>query len=149
MPTHEVSNQVPPSSGRDLGSFPALVEGVEREGAGAALAEIRGLAARANSDAVQEWGRLANDHPPVLRTHDRYGHRIDEVDYLPEYHALMRTAVEHGLHATAWQDPQPGAHVVRAAKLMVWSAADAGHLCPISMTYAVVPALRTSPDLAA
>ena len=95
-----------------------------------------------NSEQAQEWGRLANEHPPVLRTHDRYGNRIDEVEYLPQYHELMRTAVEHGLHGAPWADDRPGAHVARAAKVMAWGVADAGHLCPISMTYAVVPALR-------
>ncbi len=85
----------------------------------------------------------------MLRTHDRYGNRVDEVEYLPQYHDLMRTAVAHGLHGAPWADERPGAHVARAAKVLAWGAADAGHLCPISMTYAVVPALRTTPDLAA
>ena len=110
---------------------------------------MRELGALANGDAAQQWGRLANEHPPVLRTHDRYGNRIDEVDYLPEYHELMRVAVEHGLHGAPWSDRRAGAHVARAAKVMAWGVADAGHLCPISMTYAVVPALRTTPELAA
>ena len=94
-------------------------------------------------------GRLANDHPPVLHTHDRYGNRVDEVEYLPQYHELMRTAVEHGLHGAPWADEREGAHVARAAKVIAWGVADAGHLCPISMTYAVVPALRANPGLAA
>jgi putative acyl-CoA dehydrogenase len=145
--THEVANQVPPLTG-DLSTFPALLEGLHREGAGWAEAEVRELGALANGDRAQEWGRLANDHPPVLRTHDRYGHRIDEVDYLPQYHELMRVAVEHGLHAAPWASDRPGAHVARAAKMMAWGVADAGHLCPISMTYAVVPALRATPELA-
>jgi putative acyl-CoA dehydrogenase len=148
-PTHEVTNQVPPLTGHDISTFPALVEGLRREGAGWAEAEVRELGALANSGPVQEWGRLANEHPPVLHTHDRYGNRIDEVDYLPQYHDLMRTAVEHGLHGAPWADAQPGAHVARAAKVLAWGVADAGHLCPISMTYAVVPALRTTPGLAA
>ena len=147
--THEVFNQVPSPVGLDLTTTAALVEGLHREGAAWAEPEMRELALKANSAQVQEWGRVANEHPPVLRTHDRYGNRIDEVDYLPEYHALMRTAVEHGLHAAPWIDEREGAHVARAAKLMAWGTADAGHICPISMTYAVVPALRTTPSLAA
>jgi putative acyl-CoA dehydrogenase len=149
MPTHEVTNQVPPIVGHDITTHPALIEGLHREGAGWAEAEVRELGALGNSEAWQTAGRLANEHEPVLHTHDRYGHRIDEVEYLPQYHQLMRTAVEHGLHAAPWAEPQPGTHVARAAKLMAWSVTDAGHLCPISMTYAAVPALRTTSDLAA
>jgi putative acyl-CoA dehydrogenase len=147
--THEVTNQAPPLVDRDLATHPALVEGLRREGAGWAEPEVRALGERSNTAEVQEWGRLANIHPPVLHTHDRYGNRIDEVEYLPQYHHLMRTAVAHGLHGAAWVDDRPGAHVARAAKLMTWGTSDAGHLCPVSMTYAVVPALRAQPDLAA
>jgi putative acyl-CoA dehydrogenase len=147
--THEVFNQVPPIVDHDIATHPALLEGLHREGAGWAEADVRRLGALGNSAQVQEWGRLANEHPPVLRTHDKYGHRIDEVDYLPEYHHLMRTAVAEGLHGAPWADERPGAHVARAAKVLTWGTSDAGHLCPISMTYAVVPALRAEPALAA
>jgi putative acyl-CoA dehydrogenase len=149
MPTHEVTNQVPPLVDVDITTHPALVEGLRREGAGWAEQEVRELGALGNSEQWQLAGRLANEHPPVLRTHDRYGNRIDEVEYLPQYHGLMRTAVEHGLHGAPWADDRPGAHVARAAKVLAWGVSDAGHLCPISMTYAVVPALRTTPGLAA
>jgi putative acyl-CoA dehydrogenase len=147
--THEVTNQVPPLIGRDISAHPALTEGLQREGAGWAEPEVRALGLLAGSNPALEWGRLANEHPPVLRTHDRFGNRIDEVEYLPQYHDLMRTAVEHGLHGAPWDDERAGAHVARAAKVLAWGVADAGHLCPISMTYAVVPALRMTPDLAA
>jgi putative acyl-CoA dehydrogenase len=147
--THEVTNQVPSPVGLDLTTTPALLEALHREGAGWAEHEVRDLALLANSAQVQEWGRVANEHPPLLRTHDRYGNRIDEVDYLPEYHSLMKVAVEHGLHGAPWADPTPGAHVARAAKTIAWGVSDAGHICPISMTYAVVPALRSTPSLAA
>jgi putative acyl-CoA dehydrogenase len=147
--THEVTNQVPPLIGREVAAHPALFEGLHREGAGWAEPEVRELGLLSGSNPAQEWGRLANEHPPVLRTHDRYGNRIDEVEYLPQYHELMRTAVEHGLHAAPWVDERPGAHVARTAKVLAWGVADAGHLCPISMTYAVVPALRSTPVLAA
>ncbi|MGH8860914.1 MAG: acyl-CoA dehydrogenase family protein [Jatrophihabitantaceae bacterium] len=146
--THTVTNQVPPLTA-DLSTFPAMIEGLHREDAGWAEPEVRALGALANGAAAQEWGRLANEYPPVLRTHDRYGHRVDEVEYLPQYHELMRTAVEHGLHGTPWSSDRAGGHVARAAKLMAWGVSDAGHLCPVSMTYAVVPALRTTPALAA
>lgn len=146
--THEVTNQVPPLVGHDTSADPALLAAVEREGAGWALDEISALGRLAGGEEAQEWGRLAERVPPVLHTHDRYGNRVDEVDYVPAYHSLMSTAVSHGLHAAPWADERPGAHVARAAKFLTWNV-DAGHGCPISMTYAVVPALRAAPDLAA
>ncbi|MFT4009081.1 MAG: acyl-CoA dehydrogenase family protein, partial [Nocardioidaceae bacterium] len=148
MATHEVTNQVPPLVGHDTADHAALLEAVEREGAGWALDELHELGRLAGSARAQEWGRLAEKNPPVLHTHDRYGNRIDEVEYDPAYHALMETAVGHGLHAAPWADDRPGTHVARAAKFMTWNV-DAGHGCPISMTYAVVPALRTNAELAA
>ncbi|ROQ26447.1 putative acyl-CoA dehydrogenase [Streptomyces sp. PanSC19] len=149
MPTtHEVTNQVPPLTGHDVSADPALLEALRREGAGWAEAEVRELGARAGGEEAQEWGRLAERHSPVLHTHDRYGHRIDEVEFHPHWHALMDVAVRHGLHGAPWRDERPGAHVARAAKVFVWGQADAGHLCPVSMTYAAVPALRVQPELA-
>ncbi|SBT66768.1 putative acyl-CoA dehydrogenase [Micromonospora sediminicola] len=148
MTTHEVVNQVPPLVGHDTADDPALLEGVAREGAGWAVAELHDLGRLAGGEQAAEHGRLANEHPPVLRTHDRYGHRVDEVEFHPSWHELMRTAVGHGLHAAPWADGRPGAHVARAARFHVWRP-DAGHGCPISMTYAAVPALRHSPELAA
>ncbi len=146
--THEVTNQVPPLVGHDTSADPALREGIEREGAGWALPEIQEVGRLAGTAEAQEWGRLAERVPPRLLTHDRYGRRVDEVEYVPAYHQLMETAVAHGIHAAPWADDRPGAHVARAAKFYAWNV-DAGHGCPISMTYAVVPALRANPDLAA
>ncbi|BCJ62410.1 isovaleryl-CoA dehydrogenase [Micromonospora endophytica] len=148
MTTHEVFNQVPPLVGYDAADDPALLDGLVREGAGWATGEVRELGRLAGTAQSIEHGRLANEHPPVLRTHDRYGHRIDEVEFHPSWHELMRTAVGHGLHAAPWADDRVGAHVARAAKFYTWRP-DAGHGCPISMTYAAVPALRHAPDLAA
>jgi putative acyl-CoA dehydrogenase len=148
--THEVTNQPPPLAGHDVfGSHAALREAVEREGGAWALEELHHLGRRAGSAAAQELGRQANEHPPLLRTHDRYGHRVDVVSYHPAYHELMTVAVRHGLHAAPWSDERPGAHVARAAKVITWYQVDSGHICPISMTYSVVPALRHQPDLAA
>ena len=147
--THEVTNQVPPLAGYDVfGANEALAEAVEREGAGWAADELHELGVSAGE---QEWidrGRLAEANRPVLHTHDRYGNRIDVVEYHPAYHDLMTTAVAHGLHAAPWADARSGAHVARAAKVITWYQVDAGHICPISMTYSVVPALRHHPFLA-
>jgi putative acyl-CoA dehydrogenase len=146
--THEVTSQPPPLGGYDAADDKALLEALHREGAGWAEPDIQRLGRQAGSEQAQEWGRLANESPPRLRTHDRYGHRLDEVEFHPAWHELMRTAVTSGLHAAPWQDDRPGAHVARAAGLYVWGQADAGHCCPVSMTYAIVPALRHAPDLA-
>jgi putative acyl-CoA dehydrogenase len=146
--THEVTNQPPPLVGYDASADPALLDALRREGAGWAEPGLRQLGLLAGSEQAQENGRLANEHPPKLRTHDRYGHRVDEVEFHPAWHELMATAIRHGLHATPWREQRPGAHVARAAGLYIWGQAEAGHLCPVSMTYAIVPALRHAPDLA-
>jgi len=148
MKMHEVFNQVPPLAGHDNAENPALLEGLEREGASWAVPEIHELGRLAGSEEAQDWGRMAERYPPRLKTHDRYGNRVDEVEFVPAWHELMKVAVGHGLHAAPWADDRPGAHVARAAKFMVWNV-DAGHGCPISMTYAVVPALRANAELAA
>ncbi len=147
-PTHEVFNQAPPLTGYDVADDPALLSALRREGAAWAEHSVRELGRLAGSAQAQQQGREANENPPVLRTHDRFGHRIDAVEFHPAWHELMTVAVRHGLHAAPWADNRPGAHVARAAGFYVWGAADAGHCCPISMTYAIVPALRHAPDLA-
>jgi putative acyl-CoA dehydrogenase len=146
--THEVLNQVPQLAGYDVADDPALAEALRREGGGAGH-ELHELGTLAGSARVQELARLANEHPPVLRSHDPRGNRIDEVEFHPAWHELMATAVGHGLHAAPWLESAPGAHVERAARFYVWSQAEAGHGCPVSMTYAAIPALRHEPDLAA
>jgi putative acyl-CoA dehydrogenase len=143
-----VFNQVPPLVDYDTADEPTLLDGVAREGAGWAVAELSELGRLAGGEQALEWGRLANEYPPVLRTHDRYGYRIDEVEFHPAWHELVRTALRYGLHAVPWVDDRPGAHVARAARFYVWRP-DAGHGCPVSMTYAAVPVLRHSPELAA
>jgi len=146
--THEVTNQVPPLIDYDAADYPPLLEALQREGAHHALDEVHRVGRLAGGSEAQALGDLAEAHPPVLRTHDRYGNRIDEVEYDPAYHQLMDTAVELGLHGAPWADSRPQAHLIRAAKNAVWGQVDAGHGCPISMTYAVVPALRHNPELA-
>ncbi len=112
------------------------------------LDQLHELGLLAGAADTQEHARLANEHPPVLRTHDTRGNRIDEVEFHPSWHVLLGTAVRHGLHAAPWADQRPGAHVARAAAFYVWTQAEAGHGCPVSMTYASVPALRQAPELA-
>ena len=148
--THAVTNQVPPLEGYDifLADEP-LTEAVGRFAADWAVDELSRLGTLAGSAEAIGWGVDANRYLPELRTHDRYGHRIDEVRYIPAYHELMRTAVEAGLQGAPWQDERPGAHVRRAAGLIVWSQVDGGHTCPISMTYAAIPALRADAEIAA
>ncbi|HEY9522205.1 MAG TPA: isovaleryl-CoA dehydrogenase [Thermopolyspora sp.] len=148
-PTHQVINQPPPLTGHDESGDAALLDGLRREGADWAVGELHQLGVLAGSEKAQEWGRLANEHPPILHTHDRYGHRVDEVEFHPAWHELMAVAIGHGLHAAPWGAARPGAHVARAAKFYVWSQVEAGHGCPISMTYASVAALRHTPTLAA
>ncbi|HEV3475731.1 MAG TPA: isovaleryl-CoA dehydrogenase [Actinomycetota bacterium] len=148
--THEVTNQPPPLQGYNLfEENRPLAEALRREGAAWAEPHLSALGKVAGTPEVLGWGTQANDHPPVLRTHDRFGNRIDEVDFHPAWHSLMRLAVEHGIHAMPWREPRPGAHAARAAAMILMSGVEAGHGCPISMTYAAVPALRAQPDLAA
>ncbi|WP_199253918.1 acyl-CoA dehydrogenase family protein [Mycolicibacterium mengxianglii] len=146
--THVVTNQVPPLENHNPATSPVLVEALIREGGQWGLDEITELGALSGSRQAQRWGELADRNQPILHTHDRYGHRVDEVEYDPSYHELMTVAVGHGLHAAPWADDRAGSHVVRAAKNSVWTT-EPGHICPISMTYAVVPALRANPELAA
>jgi putative acyl-CoA dehydrogenase len=146
--THVVTNQVPPMENYNPATSPVLVEALIREGGQWGLDEVNELGAISASDEANRWGELADRNRPILHTHDRNGYRVDEVEYDPAYHELMRVAVGHGLHAAPWADERPGAHVVRAAKTSVWTV-EPGHICPISMTYAVVPALRSNPELAA
>ena len=146
--THEVYNQPPPLTGHNV--FEAnrpLVEALEREGGGWARDRVSALGAVDGDAQVQEWARQANENPPKLRTHDRYGHRVDEVEFHPAWHELLGIAVQHEIPTFAWRHPEPGAHVARGALMMLCPEAGVG--CPVSMTYAILPALRKQPELAA
>ncbi|MEU9213037.1 acyl-CoA dehydrogenase family protein [Streptomyces sp. NPDC048415] len=149
--THTVTNQAPPLVGYDVfAADRALVEAVDRHIDPGLLDEAReelsALGRTAGSAQVQEWGALANENPPKLHTHDRYGHRIDEVEFHPAWHRLLGKGVSAGLTA-AWN--RPGGHLRRAAAFVVWTQVEAGNGCPLSMTHAAVPALRADPALAA
>jgi putative acyl-CoA dehydrogenase len=140
-------NQAPPLEGYDLARDNApLVEAVEREGADWALDGISAFGTRLGGEPL-EWARLANENVPRLRTHDRYGERIDEVEFHPAWHSLMRTSIEHGVHSLSWRETRGGSHVARAALFYLASQVESGHGCPLSMTHAAVPALRAQPEL--
>jgi putative acyl-CoA dehydrogenase len=146
--THEVTNQVPALESYNTADDPALLEAVTRAGVDWVADELRAAGALAGSTQAREWARLANEHKPVLRTHDRVGNRIDEVEFHPAWHELMRAAVGFGLTGGAWREKRPGAQAAHAALAYAWGQVEAGHMCPIGMTYAAVPALRYSPGLA-
>ena len=138
----EVLNQPPPLVEYNLFSTDrALREALAREGGAWANAKLEAFGKELGRAEVMEWGALANDHPPVLRSHDRYGHRRDEVEFHPAWHNLMRLAVGEGIHNLPWASARPGAHVARAAMAVLASQNEAGHMCPISMTYSAVPVL--------
>ncbi|WP_395364773.1 acyl-CoA dehydrogenase family protein [Streptomyces sp. YH02] len=148
--THTVTNQAPPLVGYDVFMTDSvLTEAVDRHLAPELRTQAREdlvvLGQAAGSAQVREWGEQANANPPRLRTHDRYGHRIDEVDFDPAWHRLLGKSVGAGL-TDAWG--MPGGHVRRAAAFLVVSQPEAGHGCPLSMTHAAVPALRAEPELA-
>jgi len=147
--THDVTNQPPPLRDVDLfTSNTPLVEAVQRSGAEWVLDRGAALGLEVSGEPL-EWGRLANENRPVLRTHDRYGNRIDEVDFHPAWHELMRLWTRNELHSLPWTSDQPSPHVARGALYMTAIHAEAGVACPMTMTFAVVPALRACPDLAA
>ena len=157
--THEqpldrrATNQAPLLAGHNVVTGDAaLAEAVVRHASPDVLDDLADLGAAAGSEEAREHGRLANEHPPHLRTYDRWGNRIDEVEFHPSWHWLMERAVGHGLQAAPWEAQAAGdtsAHVRRAAGFLAWSQTEPGHGCPISMTYAAVPALRADPEVAA
>jgi putative acyl-CoA dehydrogenase len=148
--THTVFNQAPPLVGVDVfASNTPLVEAVEREGAGWVTERASELGCFVGGAPQLEWGRLANENEPILRTFDRYGNRIDEVEFHPAWHELMRMGVANELHSLPWTSDRPSPHTARAALYMTAMQAEAGFCCPITMTFAVIPALRAQPELAA
>ena len=143
-------NQPPPLINYNLFEADApLREALEREGGAWAHDLVHELGRMAGTEEAIDWGFQANSNPPKLHTHDRFGNRIDEVEFHPSWHRLMEVAIGHGLHALPWREARPGAHAARAAAFYVWSQVEGGHGCPVSMTYAAVPALRKQPELLA
>ncbi|HEY8293934.1 MAG TPA: acyl-CoA dehydrogenase family protein, partial [Micrococcaceae bacterium] len=148
--THTVFNQPPRREGVNefsdnipLREFAMSIGGVTDRSALAAAGAVVGSAE------FQEDARLANAHPPRLRSHDRYGHRLDEVEYHPSYHRVISQAVAAGAHTAAWAQPGPGASAARAAVFMQFAQIEPGHACPVSMTHAAVEPLKLNAELAA
>lgn len=146
--THQVENQSPALENYnpyecDL----ALREAIDREGAGPAASELSAFGELTGSAEFIALGFQANESKPELYTHDRHGHRVDEVRFHPAYHRLMKTSLEHGLHSSHWTKPGTGAHVARAARFYLMTQVEAAHLCPVTMTSAVIPALKNQPEL--
>jgi putative acyl-CoA dehydrogenase len=147
--THEVLNQPPPLE--DINLFEqdvALREAVAREGGGWGEDRVARFGAWLGQGSTIRLGEQANQNPPVLHTHDRYGHRIDEVAFHPAWHELMRRAVAEQVHSLPWAEPRAGAHVVRAASAYLLNQVESGVCCPLAMTFAALPALREAPRLA-
>ena len=144
-----LANQPPPLAGYNLYEQDAvLVESLPREGGALWEEQIAAFGATLGGEPI-EWGRLANEHPPVLRTHDRYGERIDEIEFHPAWDSLLRLGLDARVQSLPWVDERPGAHVARAALFMLLGQVEAGVGCPLSMTFAAVPTLRMEPELAA
>ena len=143
-------NQPPPLADYDLyRADTALQEAVTRGGAPWAHEDLSRFGRLLGRGETIEWGALANSNPPILHGYDRYGDALDAVEFHPAWHEMMALGVSAGVHAEPWAEPRPGAHVARAAKVMLLVQAEAGVQCPITMTYGVVPALRRQSDIAA
>ena len=148
LETHEVINAPPLFGGRNLyAEDRALREAARLHGGDWVEEPLSALGGAAGSEEVLQWGEDANCYAPELQTFDRFGRRMDEVRFHPAYHRLMALAMEHRIHSIGWKEKREGRHVAHAAMLALFTQADAGTMCPISMTYASVPALRHQPDI--
>lgn len=147
--THEVFNQPSALEGHNLyQSDVAVQEMVARYGGGRDSADLVRYGALCGQPDIIELGFQANAFPPRFDTHDRFGHRSDQVHYQPAYHQLMKMALSEGLHSTPWTNPGAGAHVMRAAQYYLHSQVESGHCCPVTMTFAAVPTLQRTPAIA-
>jgi putative acyl-CoA dehydrogenase len=147
--THEVANQPPPLEGVNwFEQDRVLADAVEREGGAWGRERLSRFGAWLGQSSTIRLGEQANRHPPQLRTHDRFGHRIDEVEFHPAWHELLGRAVAEQAHALPWSDARPGAHVVRAAAVFLLNQVDSGVCCPLAMTFAAPAALSDAPALA-
>ncbi len=148
--THQVLNQPPARTGvNEFAENPVLGEFVRSIGDAADSSELEAIGALVGSAGFEHDARLANTHPPILNSHDAYGHRIDEVEYHPAYHRILSAAVRAGAHTAAWSGPGPGANAQRAVKMMLFAQLEPGHACPISMSHAAVEPLLSAPEVGA
>jgi putative acyl-CoA dehydrogenase len=146
----DVTNQPPPLEPYNLfTSDTVLREAVKREQGAWADEGLSTLGATLGKPETIKFGFDANKYAPTLRTSDRYGHRLDEVEFHPAWHELLTIALRAGLHSSPWAAPKPGAHVARAAGTYMLNQIESGVYCPIAMTYGSVPALRHAPEIAA
>lgn len=146
--THEVFNQTPPFVDMNLvAANPPLLDALKAHGVDPEAEELIPFGAEWGSAERLELGRLANESPPRLRTHDACGHRIDLVEFHPAYHALMRASMADGLHCSPWDEAPPDrSHVARAARLFTIAGVESGHVCPMTMTHASVAAFAAAPE---
>src|SRR5438874_7706873 len=145
---YQVTNQPPPLEPYNLlQTDRVLREALVREKAGWAAEQLTALGKTLGEPETVQLGFLANINPPVLHAFDRYGHRIDEVEFHPAWHALLSLAVEAGLHSSPWAQPRAGAHVARAIGTYMLTQIESGVYCPIAMTYGAVPAVRHAPAI--
>ncbi|HEY9562757.1 MAG TPA: acyl-CoA dehydrogenase family protein [Nocardioides sp.] len=143
------NNQAPPLVGHNVvTSDHALTDAITRHAGADVVGDLIDVGAEAGTGEAREHGMLANKFHPELINYDRFGNRVDEVEFHPSWHWLMERAVGHALAAAPWESDQPNAHVRRAAGFFAWSQTEPGHGCPISMTYAAVPALRADEAVA-
>jgi putative acyl-CoA dehydrogenase len=147
--THYVENQPPWRTEVDEYSLnQPLVAAVTAFGAEWAHEDLLRTGDLVGSTSFQRDADLANTHTPVAHSHDRWGFRLDEVEYDPSYHRVLSAAISRGAHTSAWADPRPGAGVARAATFMLFAQVEPGHACPVSMTHAAVAALKQNDSLA-
>ena len=145
----DTSNQPPPLEPYNLFTGDIVLrEAVAREQASWAQGSLTALGATLGTPDTVKLGFDANKFTPQLKTLDRYGHRLDEVEFHPAWHELLTIALQAGLHSSPWADPKPGAHVARAAGTYMLTQIESGVYCPIAMTYGSVPTLRNAPALA-
>jgi putative acyl-CoA dehydrogenase len=148
MSTHVVTNQAPSRVNIDeFATNVPLVEAVSRYDAAWAIPELHRVGQHVGTGQFQLDAELANTVEPVLHAFDRYGNRIDEVEYHPAYHRIIEASIGFGAHTSAWAEPKPGANVSRAATFMLFAQVEPGHACPVSMTHSAVPVLALSPEL--
>jgi putative acyl-CoA dehydrogenase len=150
MSTHVVTNQAPPRVNIDeFATNVPLVEAVNRYDAAWAVPQLHRVGQHVGTEQFQQDAELANSVEPVLHAFNRYGNRIDEVEYHPAYHRIIEAAIGYGAHTSAWAEPKQGANVARAATFMMFAQVEPGHACPVSMTHSAVPVLAGLPELAA